>query len=134
MTGVQTCALPISKDFTYWALKEHNLVWELFSPWGKHYWRTSQLCFCFIFSIYTVYLLGAATTLRRLIKKREIHGVKAVADLSLLGIILFLMVWEANNRQLYNQLPVIILGAVLNIRLLVSGKIPSFFSILKINP
>ena len=44
------------------------------------------------------------------------------------------MVWEANNRQLYNQLPVIILGAVLNIRLLVSGKIPSFFSILKINP
>lgn len=67
-------------------------------------------------------------------KKREIHGVKAVADLSLLGIILFLMVWEANNRQLYNQLPVIILGAVLNIRLLVSGKIPSFFSILKINP
>lgn len=123
-----------TKDFTYWALKEHNLVWELFSPWGKHYWRTSQLCFCFIFSIYTVYLLGAATTLRRLIKKREIHGVKAVADLSLLGIILFLMVWEANNRQLYNQLPVIILGAVLNIRLLVSGKIPSFFSILKINP
>lgn len=115
-----------TKDFTYWALKEDNLIWELFSPWGKYYWRTSQLCFCFIFSLYTVYLLGAVATLRYMIKRREIPVVKAIADLSLLGIILFLMVWEANNRQLYNQLPVIILGAVLNARLLVSSKIHIF--------
>ena len=48
--------------------------------------------------------------------------MKAIADLSLFGMALFLMIWEANNRQLYNQISVIILGAVLNIRLLVSLK------------
>lgn len=111
-------------NYTYYAIKEHNLIWEIFSPWGKYYWRTSQLCFCFIFSIYTVYLLGAVVTLRRLILKKELYCTKAIADLSLIGIVLFLMIWEANNRQLYNQLPVIILGAVTNARLLVSkGKI-----------
>lgn len=107
-------------NYTYYAINEHNLLYELFSPWGKYYWRASQLCFCFTFSIYTVYFLGAMATLRHLIKWRELPVVKAIADLSLLGIILFLMVWEANNRQLYNQLPVIILGALLNMRLLVS--------------
>lgn len=113
-------------NYTYYAINEHNLLYELFSPWGKHYWRASQLCFCFIFSIYTVYFLGAMATIRHLIKRREIPIIKAIADLSLLGIILFLMVWEANNRQLYNQLPIIILGAVLNARLLVSSKILFF--------
>ncbi len=113
-------------NYTYYAINEHNLLYELFSPWGKYYWRASQLCFCFIFSIYTVYFLGAMATLRHLIKRREIPVIKAIADLSLVGIMLFLMVWEANNRQLYNQLPVIILGAVLNARLLVSSRIHIF--------
>lgn len=109
-----------TKDFTYYALKEHNPIWEIFSPWGKYYWRTSQLCFCYIFSIYTVYMLGAAASFYSLIRKKELSVIKAIADLSLLGTILFLMIWEANNRQLYNQIPVIILGAVLNARQIVN--------------
>lgn len=109
-------------NYTYYAIDEHNLLYEGFSPWGKYYWRTSQVCFCYIFSIYTIYLLGTAATLRHLFKRREIPVMKAIADLSLFGMALFLMIWEANNRQLYNQISVIILGAVLNIRLLVSLK------------
>lgn len=65
-------------------------------------------------------------TLRLLLQKREVPAAKVVADLSLFGMALFLMVWEANNRQLYNQIPVIILGAVLNVRLLVSLRRPLF--------
>lgn len=103
-------------DFTYYTMVEYNPIWEIFSPWGKYYWRTSQLCFCYIFSIYTCDVLGAVTTLYHLIKTRKLSVPKAIADLSLLGIILFLMLWEANNRQLYNQIPIIILGTVLNIR------------------
>ena len=113
-------------NYTYYAINEHNLLYESFSPWGKYYWRVSQLCFCYIFSIYTVYLLGAVAPLRLLLQKREVPAAKVVADLSLFGIALFLMVWEANNRQLYNQIPVIILGAVLNVRLLVSLRRPLF--------
>ena len=115
-------------NYTYYAIKEHNLLYEGFSPWGKYYWRVSQLCFCYIFSIYTVYLLGAVATLRLLLQKKEVPAAKVAADLSLFGIALFLMVWEANNRQLYNQIPVFILGAVLNIRLLLSLKSPLFSS------
>lgn len=106
-------------DYTYLAIKERNPLWEIFSPFGKYYWRSSQLCFCYIFSIYSVYALGAVVTLHHLIKKREIPVAKVIADLSLLGIIIFLMIWEANNRQLYNQIPIIILGAVMNVRQIV---------------
>lgn len=109
-------------NYTYYAINEHNLLYESFSPWGKYYWRVSQLCFCYIFSVYTAYLLGGAATLRLLLKKREVPGAKVAADLSLFGMALFLMIWEANNRQLYNQVPIIILGAALNIRLLISLK------------
>lgn len=111
-----------SATYSFYSYNEHNLIWELFSPWGKHYWRTSQLSFCFIFSIYTIYLLGALKTLWCLFRKRTISGIKVIADLSLLGIILFLMIWEANNRQLYNQIPSILLGAALNAQLLCSQK------------
>lgn len=109
-------------NYTYYAINEHNLLYESFSPWGKHYWRISQVSFCFIFSIYTIYLLGTFKTLQCIFRRRAISAIKVTADLSLLGIIIFLMIWEANNRQLYNQIPSIILGAVLNAQLLSSRK------------
>lgn len=115
-----------TKDFTFNAINEHNFLWECFSPWGKYYWRTSQMCFCYISSIYTVYLLGAIVSLHRLYRKKKLSSMKIIADLSMLGLIIFLMIWEANNRQLYNQVPVILLGAALNIRLLLSLPIFQF--------
>lgn len=48
----------------------------------------------------------------------EIPAAKAIADPSLMGIIIFLMIWEANNRQLYNQVPVILPGAIMNVRII----------------
>lgn len=116
-------------NYTYLAIKEHNPIWEIFSPFGKYYWRTSQLCFCYIFSIYSTYMLGAVVTLHHLIKKREMPAAKAIADLSLLGIIIFLMIWEANNRQLYNQIPIIILGAVMSVRQIISLKVSVFYGV-----
>lgn len=109
-----------TKDYTFDSVRAHNPLWELFSPWGKYYWRTSQLCFCYIFSIYNVYLLGAIISLYRLFQKQRLSSMKIIADLSMLGLIIFLMIWEANNRQLYNQVPIILLGAVLNIRLILT--------------
>lgn len=111
-----------SNIYSFFSYNERNLIWELFSPWGKHYWRTSQISSCYIFSIYTVYLLGALKTMWSLLRKRTICAIKVIADLSLLGIIIFLMIWEANNRQLYNQIPFILLGTVLNAQLLCPRK------------
>lgn len=109
-----------TKDYTYYALRPNNIIWELFSPWGKYYWRTSQICFCYIFSIYTVYFLGALLTVISLFRKKEMPIMKRIADMTLLGNMIFLMIWEANNRQLYNQMPVIILGGVMNVRQIIS--------------
>lgn len=109
-----------STYFSCYAYNEYSIIRECFADWGKYYWRTSQVCFCYFFAIYAVYLAGAAATLYRLIKKQNLPANKAVADLSLLGLTVFLMIWEANNRQLYNQVPLFLLGAVLNIRMLLS--------------
>ena len=106
-----------TKDYTYLALYPGNAVYELFSPWGRHYWRTQQLCFVYLFTIYCVYLLGAVVSVIRWFVKRQISAAIMFVQLNLLGNILFLMLWEANNRQLYNQMPVILLGGVLNLAL-----------------
>lgn len=110
-----------TKDYTYYPVREQNIVWETFSPWGKYYWRTSQLCFCYIFAIYAIYLTGAVLTFSDLMKKKEISAIKMTADLTLLGNFIFLMIWEANNRQLYNQVPIILIGAVMNARRITAG-------------
>ena len=49
--------------------------------------------------------------------KRKDEGVwqivswsKLLADVAFFGLFIFLMIWEANNRQLYNALPVLVLS------------------------
>ena len=111
-----------SAIYSFYSYNERNLIRELFSPLGKHYWITSQISFCYIFSIYTIDLLGALKTLWGLFRKRTIPAMKAIADLSLLGIIIFLMIWEANNRQLFNQIPFLLLDSVLNAQLFCTRK------------
>ena len=32
-----------------------TLLWEMFSPWGKYYWRTCQYCFCYLVSMVCCY-------------------------------------------------------------------------------
>ena len=113
-----------TKDFTYYALQDDNMLWNLFSPWGKYYWRTSQICFCYLFSVYTLYFIGAAFTIVSVFQRKKISMITKTADLSLLGIILFLMLCEANNRQLYNQMPIILLGGILHVRQLAIGLFP----------
>lgn len=109
-----------AKDYAYCALQPNNIIWELFSPWGSYYWRASQFCFCYAFSLYVVILGGIILTIILLFQKKEIPLIKVIADMTLLGIMVFLMIWEANNRQMYNQMPVIIIGSVMNIRQIIS--------------
>lgn len=63
---------------------------------------------------------GVLLTIIRLFQKKAVPIMKVIADMTLLGIMIFLMIWEANNRQMYNQMPVIIVGSVMNIRLMIS--------------
>ena len=103
-------------DFTFYALDADNLFYQMFSPWGRYFWRISQLCFVYLFAIYTICFLGSIAGIVSLLSKKSVPPHFLFVNLSFLGIILFLMLWESNNRQLYNQMPVILLGLVWNLR------------------
>lgn len=92
-----------------------TLIWEMFSPWGKYYWRTSQYCFCYLVAMYVLLLLGMLFVFRDVITDRKPSTVLMICNLGFFGIVVFLMFWEASGRQLYNQMPGILLGGVLSI-------------------
>ena len=101
-------------DYTYYAMYDNNILWELFAPYGRYYWRTSQFSFCYVHSIYVICFLGGALNLVRYIKRKTFSAWLMVIDLSILGYFVFLMLWEANNRQLYNLVPILITAALLH--------------------
>lgn len=94
---------------------DQTLLWEMFSPWGKYYWRTCQYCFCYLVSFYVLLLLGMIFGLCDTIRDREVPALLMICQLGFFGIVFFLMFWEASARQLYNQMPGILLGGILSI-------------------
>ncbi len=92
-----------------------TLIWEMFSPWGSYYWRTSQICYCYLVSLYVLLWIGMIFSLRGVIRGQNPPSLLMICQLSFIGIVIFLMLWEASGRQLYNQMPGILLGGVLSI-------------------
>lgn len=94
---------------------DQTLIWEMFSPWGSYYWRTSQYCFCYLVAMYVLLFLGMLFVLRDVVTDRKPSTLLMICHLGFFGIVVFLMLWEASGRQLYNQMPGILLGGVLSI-------------------
>ena len=101
-------------DFTYYSIGETNILWELFAPYGRYYWRTSQISFCYMHALFLVCFIGNVFSIIQYKREKKFSYTLLIADLSFLGYFLFLLLWEANNRQLYNMLPMLILGTVLH--------------------
>ncbi len=97
------CSDVLSREFEC-----RDLLWELYHPWGKYIWRGSQYSYLYTSNIYIFVFLGSVLTLINLFRKRSVSEIKLIADLSFFGLFVFLMLWEASNRQLYNQLPMIL--------------------------
>lgn len=114
-TGTMNCS-----EFL-WIESDGTLLWELMACCGKHYWKTSQFCFIYIISVYTVILIGRIVCLVKIVRGRGIPTIKLIADISLFGIIVFLMLWEAKGRQMYNQFPMIIIDTFISIEIIVSS-------------
>ena len=126
--GTFTCS-----DFTV-NTSGHSILWELMDPGGRYYYGTSGYAFSYVAMMYLLFFIGGICALIRLFKGKNeerntgsfsgvcgLPFVKVAADLSFFGLFLFLMIWESNNRQLYNQLPVMILSAFGSAELLLSG-------------
>ena len=110
----------------------HSILWEMMDPGGRYYYGCSGYAFSYVAMMYLFFAVGGVCAIIRLVKGdsdseespgktgqeegKEISTVcglpffKIAADVSFFGLFVFLMIWESNNRQLYNQLPVMILG------------------------
>ncbi|MCR4814547.1 MAG: hypothetical protein K5879_06960 [Lachnospiraceae bacterium] len=110
----------------------HSILWEMMDPGGRYYYGCSGYAFSYVVMMYLLFAVGGVCAIMRLVKgdsdseespgktgQEEGKGISTVcglpffkiaADVSFFGLFVFLMIWESNNRQLYNQLPVMILG------------------------
>lgn len=108
---------------TYTPLNDDgSIFWDLFNPYGKHYWRICQITFCYLAMIYLSLLLGTILNVVRLFQNKKVDVLLFSTHLSFFGIFIFLMLWEANSRQLYNQMPTLILGAMLCVKYLFPSR------------
>ncbi|MBR4581406.1 MAG: hypothetical protein IKO32_09250 [Lachnospiraceae bacterium] len=96
----------------------HSILWNLMDPGGRFYYGCCGISFSYVVMVYLLCCIGGICALIRLVKglkedddsKTGLPFYKIAADISFFGLFLFLMIWESNNRQLYNQLPVMILA------------------------
>lgn len=103
-----------------------NLVWNAFSTYGKYFWWTVQLCFVYIHGIYIIILFGQIRTLVNIVRGEMPSLMCMFTDLTMLGVFLFMGLWEANNRQLYNQIPLVMLGLILHLKAMTKTGLPPF--------
>lgn len=106
-------------DYTY-PDEFGSIMYKLLDPGGALFGRSCQFTFCLISIVYLSFLYGSIKAIVSLIKNRDkkvseiLSFPKVLADVSMFGTIVFLALWEANNRQLYNQLPILILALFTN--------------------
>lgn len=94
-------------------------MWKVYNPYGDYFWRASQYSFVYIEIMYIFMLIGAIISMINVYRGKSVDRLTFSTFLSFAGIFVFLMVWEANSRQLYNQIPMLLLGEMLSIKMIV---------------
>ena len=108
----------VASDFL-WAAEKEGFVYQCISYWGQYRvpyrtWITGYW--------YMVLGLAAGAWLWRAVRCGDREEIQIfVAALSMFGIMLYVMLGEANNRQLYNHLPWIFTMANLGIWVIIEG-------------
>ncbi|MBR1854913.1 MAG: hypothetical protein IJ794_17505 [Lachnospiraceae bacterium] len=89
-----------------------SFLWQLVYWEGDYYWKYTCTCTGFF---YAVLLLMLAGSLLQAIREEPADLVFWIY-LTVFGLFLFLMFWEAQNKQLFNHIPWMTLAAVYGIR------------------
>lgn len=87
---------------------ERNMLWEWFYWEGVYFWKYCCLSTGYLFAIVLLMVLGS---LFQMIHREE-EALVMQSFLSVFGLFLFLLFWEAQNKQLYNHIPWMTLVAV----------------------
>lgn len=109
-----------ARDYTTF-FYDGSIYWDLFNPNGKYLWRVSQYDYLYLMTVYVFLLLGAIVNLFRLFLRKDYEEESFIAHLTFFGAVVFLMMWEANTRQLYNIMPMLFVGAFYFIKAFVEG-------------
>lgn len=113
-------------DFARYSYGEDNLLNRMFNYDGDLYWYACKYNMIMMFQIYLVMAVGGLVALIRSFRcgKEEasdgwgVDGGRwllSVTELTFIGYFVFLFFWEANNRQLFNMLPVLMVGYVVTL-------------------
>ncbi len=95
--------------------ENRNFFYECISTEGRFFWRFSTINASLFYSMQLFILIGIARQWRRLRTGERINELHAVAIFTIIGIGIYLMIFEANNRQLYNHYSWFVIGAVLGL-------------------
>lgn len=89
---------------------EESLLWHWVYWEGDYYWKYACLSTGFFYAVLLLMLLG--TLSRAIACDREESSLVFLIYLTVFGLFLFLMLWEAQNKQLYNHIPWMTLAVV----------------------
>lgn len=98
-----------SSDFAGTEKAGNDFVWEWLSQDGSCFWRYNMICTSYF---YFVLLMLMISCVRECIRKESVHSCVFVPMVTSLGMMIYLMIFEANNRQLYNEFMWFVCGAV----------------------
>ena len=102
-----------AEDFARYAYGEDTVLNRIFNNYGDLYWYGCKYNMIWLFQIWLAAIIAAVINLFSKDKKYDL--AMSVFELTFLGYFIFLFFWEANNRQLYNMMPVAFAGYVLSL-------------------
>lgn len=105
-------------DFSVYPI---NNAYEFFNSFGKYNGYTTMVTTGYFYALWLLGMSGQCIDLIQL-QQNKISEISFfyVPQLTVWGLYLFLMLWEANNRQLYNHIPWFCLFAVMGLYKLLS--------------
>jgi hypothetical protein len=89
-------------------LNENHWLYRTMHHEGDWFWRYNMITTPYMYAFYGLILIGMVLAL---VNRTEKDATFAVSLIAIFGIMLYLMLFEANNRQLYNHLPWFVLAA-----------------------
>ncbi len=108
-----------SEEFTeIW--EKTNILTDIFTMEGQYFKHYAMAATSYFYALLILLASGVFAVVYRILKLRDDNPLYVVTIFALMGIMLYVMLFEANNRQLYNHIPWFVLGAVIGIEGLIT--------------
>ena len=82
-----------------------NIMYHIFNDWGVYGGYAVMYTSGYFYALLLFGLLSSLLSLRDYMQGKQLFLFAIVARLVMFGLVIFLMLFEANNRQLYNHMP-----------------------------